>query len=234
MASELPVAEARVYIDRVIVQEGGWVLTSNKDDPDGGWTYAGVTAINFGKVLYNAGQQKYPGPADLATFKDHLREAEDVVRTFVYKFYYDEFYAPLYLDQVTFRGKGPLLSCAANLGLDDAVFVLQEALNALMQRIGINGGRDPLKVDGHMGPATYNRLILYGQSSEFKDLILQEWMRRYISIVQRNAVAWRKYAELLERRADTHGQNTRGLMKPEVLRATSLEGWFNRIEYWRF
>jgi Putative secretion activating protein len=233
MATTILSNEAKTYIDRVIGQEGGWVLTSNKNDPDGGWTYAGVTARTFGKLLYDAGQQKYSGPADLNTFKESLRTESDLVSGSIYNIYYTEFWQPLHFDDVSFAGRGPLLSCAVNLGLDDAVFVLQRAINLLVEDVfkGILDYKEKLlKVDGHLGPKTVTMLKWAATESNtlFKTFLLQEWMRQYINLVQKNAEAWKKYAQALE----TGQANKSG--EPATLRAANLEGWFNRVEYWRF
>lgn len=228
MATELSVpAEARVYIDRVIIQEGGWVLTSNDNDPDGGFTYAGVTARTFKSYCEQHNQPVITRENINVLLRRERLEASTVLKDLVYQIYFDEYYEPLFLSSISFRGKGPLLSCAVNLGLDDAVFVLQAALNSVA-RDALPPSENMLKVDGHLGTITYGRLTLLARNPLLKDHILREWMRRYINLVQLNSQAWKLYAEAID-----FGQDE-PVRKPEVLRAASLEGWFNRVEYWRF
>jgi hypothetical protein len=106
-------AEALTAIEAVIVNdEGGWLLTSNANDPDGGWTYAGVTHKTFVEYGYDVSvdvmKENIADPVSLAGLKQ-----------VVHQIYYEKYYRPL-ADHV----HKPLdyeLSCCINCGVATAI-----------------------------------------------------------------------------------------------------------------
>jgi hypothetical protein len=112
-----PIPQAAFDAIEEIIQkdEGGWKLTANKDDPDGGWTYGGCTK----KLLVTKGVA-----LEICSFADMYHYCNDpkidaMNKELIRRVYYEEFYAPLvkkfgYCDAA-------MLSCAVNCGVQTAI-----------------------------------------------------------------------------------------------------------------
>lgn len=93
-------------------EEGGWQLTSDPEDDDGGWTYGGMTAPVFNEY--------FPGTTlDIITkyIADPL--AVHYIQQDIYCIYYENYLLPVD-DLVKEVGVDPIpahLSCAINCGL---------------------------------------------------------------------------------------------------------------------
>jgi hypothetical protein len=113
--SSIPVLAIQDIKDIIENDEGGWVLTSNKDDPDGGWTYAGITAKNW-QDFYSFFSSSLP--QDLNRVRTWFNGLSDVAKEQgVYRIYYSVFYLPL---KALLNAEEELypyeLSCAINCG----------------------------------------------------------------------------------------------------------------------
>lgn len=210
--------ELRSILDTIIEkQEGGWVLygSNTDDDPDGGWTYAGVTA-----KLWEKYYKKFVSKEDFKYFLNN-NKAKPAIELV----YEEEFIIPLQLSKFSTLLQGPLLSCAINRGMSNAVKALQLALNFHVQTANI------LKIDGQLGPKTLERATVKLASISdivfYRDKFLYHWTLQYINLVQENAEAWRDYAKFI------NGDSRKIKSEPSVLRATYLEGWYQRVEFWR-
>jgi lysozyme family protein len=209
--------------------EGGWLLTSNKDDPDGGWTYAGITKSKF--VEFSPGWQS----VTFNDMKNNLKHSDKLklLTDIVYKIYYKEYFDKLKLNEFNSNWCDALFSCGVNCGVDTAAKILQQTVNKLADQ--------PLLVcDGIIGPKTFSYVIAsksYNSDNKWRDAFLAEWHRHYINIVQANSRAWRDWATLLYAAyLNPTSENIRAIEqveKPRILRATQLEGWFNRVERYR-
>lgn len=221
--------EAQAIIDTIIEkQEGGWLLTENKNDPDGGWTYAGVTASVFNK--------KFNSTYTYSAMHDNFTSNENIymINKDIYDIYFEQYYLPLHLSELPTSIRGPLFSCAVNCGTETAVSILQAAYNKGMEQ------QDHIKVDGNLGPITIRSMQYVASRGDLKDYFLREWMLHYINLVQENAAAAFEafeYVKLIQNNT-TASYNVSVAMKaksdfPKVNRAASFEGWFNRIDFWR-
>lgn len=245
--------EAKALIDTIVEQqEGGWKLTQNANDPDGGWTYAGVTAKEFGEVAFEGGEQKYPGPMQIDTFHSYMEDGLEAVKLTVYSIYYHHYYEPLHLAEMPASIRGPLFSCAVNCGLETAGKLLQETINNWWTGAERYPNKpDVLKLDGGVGEKTLAALAVtvrtlspVGSATVLRTHLVSDflklWMLHYINLVQANAAAWVAYAAQYEGIKDSTmlkyyppAIETWLKKKPTVNRAASLEGWFNRVEFWR-
>lgn len=201
-------------LDEIITkQEGGWVLTNNANDPDGGWTYAGMTARNCCKY------QGYPGLHDaraVVPFADWQKfvQANCGGEEAVIRGMYDQFFIkPSRVEELPAAIQFAYLSCAINRGVGNAVIVLQDAINGY-------GEREYVAVDGKFGSTT---LSFVQQMAGYPELFLMEfchqWRLQYAKLVIDNAVAWHEAATYSEDPA------------PTIFRANDLIGWLNRIHY---
>jgi len=155
-------------IDTVIAKdEGGWKLTHNANDPDGGWTYAGVTHSTFNAYW----KKKYPGSNRDMVFNDVLAilngdvKGQKELDEDVYQIYFEEYYEPMAVHMKAPIISTAILSCAVNIGVENAKKVWDACV------------ANP--------PNTAN-------GSTF----LREWTRYYIHLVRDNAKAWRDFAVL--------------------------------------
>jgi len=195
----------KTQIDAVIVHdEGGWKLTHNANDPDGGWTYAGVTHSTFNAYW----KKKYPGSNRDMVFNDVLAilngdvEGQKELDDDVYQIYFNEYYEPVakYMNQDVMSTA--MLSCAVNIGVDNAKKIWDACL------------------------ASPDRLT----NDKAFSVFLREWTRYYIHLVRDNSHKWQQYALVLE---DDHPSSLPTDLRPKVFRAGDLEGWFNRVERYR-
>jgi lysozyme family protein len=174
------------YIEDVIQQiimkqEGGYVLSSDPDGGDGGFTYAGVTANTFRSsniILSNERPALYSRVTFEATFLNPPANQDDIKNT-VNVIYQSE-YVPHWLiieeDVIPPRLVGPIMSASINLGLVKATRIMQRTL----------GVQD----DGVFGPisakALRDSVNIY--NSQLFTRFLSKWMEVYKDIVHANPV----------------------------------------------
>jgi lysozyme family protein len=204
-------------LDQVIEEdEGGWMLSENKDDPDGGWTYAGMTAKTFyawhkdAELVFD--HDHLAGMLQLVNFK---RDFQNTIRQC-----YDEvFLNKIPFNQLPLGIHLPLISCAINCGAENAIKILQETMGMKT-------------IDGVCGPNTIdtckNEVGMWGPYG-FKIRFCKNWMKYYINLVEKNAEEWRQYALWIQGK----GHNMAPVNIPKVLCAANLKGWFNRVERYR-
>jgi lysozyme family protein len=210
--------DIKQLLDKIIEkQEGGWVLTENKDDPDGGWTYAGVARKLWQETI------GHPN-VTYALIKEDIERSVDEAKDSIYDVYQIAFIGPLQLDKFPETIRGPLLSAAINIGVEQAVKLLQSCLPYA-------------KEDGIVGPETIKLTSTAYQSGVIiKDKFMKAWMRYYIKLVQENAEEWRDAYETAAYACNQYAMG-KGMQvyksPPHTLCATQLEGWFNRVEFWR-
>jgi len=100
--------DARQAILQVIENdEGGWVLSSDPDGGDGGWTYAGVTATTFNSFQGNKNYTKQYLISDMENSLDELKQI-------IYSIYYKNYFSSLITFDPDLRAME--LSCAINCG----------------------------------------------------------------------------------------------------------------------
>lgn len=211
MTAEVMTPEVEKLIREVIehpTQEGGWKLTENPNDPDGGWTYAGVTS-----TVYNKHIQAH------ITYEDMQQDVVSLagaVEENILQIYYNEFYLPAVavvrnlLGEPGLELEGYELSCVVNVGLEHFEQIANEA----------HASSEASDKDN-----THNGHFCY------------HWMMYYIRLVQKNAEAWRDWGKnclhlpmATDMRAALHQMSD---AQPKNLRAEFLAGWFNRVEHWR-
>lgn len=220
--------EEKALLDTIVEkQEGGWKLEpEDKNDLDGGWTYAGVTRNTLEHYLYSkTPESKLDWTLDV--IQEYLKPPdEDKARRLIYELYKNRFIDKLSLFQLPAAIRGPLLSAAINIGVEEAVKLLQRSLNT-----GFNVDHR-IKVDGNLGPVTVKAMVGWMQFVDLPEF-LSEWMRFYINLVQENGRAWRLCA-ISHARVQTGQDLDKPITPlPKTLRSEYLEGWFNRIEFWR-
>lgn len=156
-----------VIRDCIEQEEGGWKLTSNPNDPDGGWTYAGVT-----RKLYEAWCKKNNLKSlSLAELKEILKEQEFALdaaefKDYILCIYWDEFLEPIteICGNLFTYHYGLFLSCAVNRGMAEFKRCYAEAHNA-------------------------------GTFSTPK--FIAAWQDGYTKLVANNADAWEAYCDAL-------------------------------------
>lgn len=166
----------KALLDKIITdQEGGWVLSKDVDEGDGGWTYAGVTAKTFKELANLPNNLSYQdvvetlnniNPTILLAFKDEI-----------YNIYESKF-IPNRFEELPACIQGPLLSACINEGDKSGEEVLQETINTAHGGIFIT-------VDGIIGDETIHQADCAHTEYLFKDF-LYHWMRSYISICVSN------------------------------------------------
>lgn len=110
------------YLDDIIInEEGGWKLTSDPNDNDGGWTFAGVT-----RKTWEAYQSKVTNTSvtiSIEEIKEEIVRDIDLAKRTVYAIYEYEFVKPI--QQLCRNGNDTfptptILSCAINVGPETA------------------------------------------------------------------------------------------------------------------
>lgn len=210
-------AEAQSLIDVVIThptQEGGWKLTQNANDPDGGWTYAGCTSNTF-----HAYCRKTPGNEDLDFNAQDMVHAIATIKAqidrLIYNIYFENYWQAMMLDRITPCLRGAMLSCGVNCGTGTAQKILSAATLAAVHEESLSDEK---------------RVAFF----------LREWTRHYHDLVVENAKAWWLQCKAFEHELEDGGVNVNEKNidqirdnLPKVFRAGSLGGWFNRVEFWR-
>lgn len=190
-------------------QEGGWKLTSNSNDPDGGWTFAGVTSNTLTNYLHEheVSFEHIDSSTILAMLKSDVSNGvPEIWRERVLKCYYQYFYLPAckivanLLNEPDMQLEGYELSCVVNLGLPHFEQVANDCYE----------------------PAEHNE-----KAGDF----IHHWMVFYINLVVKNAEAWQKFA--LQEADHNKEVKPRNCPEPTTLRADNLLGWYNRVEHWR-
>lgn len=177
-------------IDIVIDQEGGWKLTHDPNDVDGGWTYAGITAKAWsynGNNIHSYEDMKNWIVQDTKDAHDTVYKIYNVIVDAI------DLYPYLTKQQVSVCH----LSCAVNIGTP-----------------------------------TFHDLLRIKTPKDIKSF-LRAWHEHYNKLVKDNAEAWKLWAQHLE---DAHNQHTLVIdrdKKPKTLRAEYIDGWFNRVEFFR-
>lgn len=188
-------------------QEGGWGLTENANDPDGGWTYGGMTKKTLGSFTIGYNDDSFK---DMQTYLSH-EYADGELQKDILAAYEQLFVIPSKVEQLPTAIQAVYLSCAINRGVENAVRALQAAL-------GMNN------IDGIFGTAT--QANVNGKNGPFigilRDSFCHQWRLQYTQLVTQNAAAWHD-AAIAEQEGKT-------IDLPAVFRAPDLVGWLNRIE----
>ena len=199
-------------IDQIIKdQEGGYVLSKDPDGGDGGWTFAGLTAKTISS-FHDMCDYTYDDIARIITNTASAEYAD--LKEAVWNEYIHNF-VPIWFDKLPEQLEGPYLSACINEGEHPPELILQRAVNAAMRG---QIGWTPIAEDGLVGPSTlYTMGTIFGgdQGSQkivplevtksfINNCFLKMWMKSYIAIC---------------------------VSKPSKLQY--LEGWHNRVEYWR-
>lgn len=214
--SDLPVTYfAKVINDCIEHEEGGWKLTSHPDDPDGGWTYGGVTRKTF---------EAHTGmlvPVERTTEFLSTTEGIKVFQDRVVNIYFNNFIRPLW---------------DAGMIVDVPAFVMQSdryqnEFNRTVFSCAVNRGVQSAR-DAWNSCNFKNTDTLVDRRMKF----IAAWQDQYTKLVADNAKAWREYAIQLEAilaqkqiNTDEEYKNLAS-MKPRTLRATFLQGWINRTQ----
>lgn len=213
-------------------QEGGWVLTQNVNDPDGGWTYGGMTKKTFCSVSRGWVGYTYSQIEDVIAqgdaSKNGLGEVKtDFMKDAVLQAYEQIFIIPSRVEEFPIAIQFAYLSCAINRGVENAVRALQMACNACCIIT---------KCDGIIGSATIasanatTHMTEEGLMPIMQGNLLREfchaWRLQYADLVVENAEAWHAYI------ADVTGLRAKSsLSEPSLFRAPDLIGWLNRVHY---
>jgi hypothetical protein len=100
--------DARAAILQVIDNdEGGWVLTSDPDGGDGGWTYAGVTNKTWAAYTHDS-------DISITLMESRAVNFPEEIRNKVYEIYYKNYFSSLITFDQDIRAME--LSCAINCG----------------------------------------------------------------------------------------------------------------------
>lgn len=198
-------------IDNIIEnEEGGWKLSNDPNDLDGGYTMCGITAPVWEK--YATKQQA----EELS--KELLGGVNDKQKHFVRLIYKQEYIDPLVKADVIsapivaedfeepsstsgkrglFQQTAAMLSCAINCGIGTCIKI--------------------------------NDASLHGDIQDF----VKAWQDYYTNLVANNAQAWLTYANELENNINGISRYTTAelaALKPKSFRAKYLKGWINRTQ----
>lgn len=104
--------------------EGGWILSKNSQDNDGGWTYGGMTAKKF---------HEYFPKVTLVDMKNWIPDPKvsQVIREKIVCIYYQDFLIPVMKQLQSLYAPAPCyLSCAINCGMGGLEHILEETPEA--------------------------------------------------------------------------------------------------------
>lgn len=101
--------------------EGGWKLTSNSNDPDGGWTFAGVTSYTWAEY-YGCGKVSHDEIAHV------IASNFDTIKNDIYEIYNEVFYKKI---RCKWELNGlvvhpAIFSAAVNLGILEINIILDQ------------------------------------------------------------------------------------------------------------
>lgn len=176
MSLSVPIP-ARLLIDKIIAQEGGWRYTDDPVDPDKG-TFAGIRYKTFNKYFEDA----HDNGGSPEAFKELVTEVplDEATTKAIYEIYYKDYYMKLPMQEITRQFQEMLFSCAVNCGIWGASKILQRATNLCLK------GRK-LEVDGIIGVITKTglRSIIYRSENitKFRRGFVDFWMQRYFKIL---------------------------------------------------
>lgn len=186
MASETDTV-VRIAIDKIIKEEeGGWKLTHNPNDPDGGWTYAGVTAKTFNSHL--------PEGSVPLTYADMVKAVElgdQNIKETVFSIYFKFYYKPLE-EYVNGMPQSAELSCAINCGVGVAKNLINKesfdihefchAWTAHYVQLVVNNARAWMEYAEALEECVKNEeqyeKIAHQKPSTFRADFLQGWINR--------------------------------------------------------
>lgn len=205
--NDLPVF-VKSQIDQVIDEdEGGWKLTHNANDPDGGWTYAGVTSNvwnEFQKDRYTKGGLQFI-PDTYENMLTKIGQYSAATNDLIYYVYYTKYYKPLQ-DHTSWQIlPGALFSCAVNCGLSVAVKIWDAA-------------------EKEHSP---NAAFLQGWTQFYVHLAVENAKAWH---------TWASFTQSAARSGETitEADMINPLHPyPKVFRAGDLAGWLNRVERYR-
>lgn len=161
--------ELAALLDVIIVEdEGGWILTSNADDADGGWTYAGVTS-----TVFNASGGA--AIANVAAMQNAIAANAAGIQQRVLDIYSSMFIIPAQVARVPLALQRPYLSACINLGVAGGVRVLQTALE--------------VTPDGIIGLQTMSALARSAAPTTMLAFRVA-WEAHYIAIASASAELW--------------------------------------------
>lgn len=190
-------------LNTVIQQQEGGWVLTQEPDGSDG----GWTYGGMTAKTFNEYRVKHCGAIAL-TFEMVQETLKETMQTLVMECYQDTFIHPIiqYLPDILV---GPFLSASINCGEDAACRALQSALN--MCTTYKTPGNQMLAVDGEPEDKTkqaieyiVNMPTAPMSSLYLHDYFLWEWLRHYIRICVTNPA-----------------------------KLPDLEGWFNRVEFWR-
>ncbi len=185
-----------------MLHEGGF---ANDPDDKGGMTYKGI-ARKFhpkweGWKIIDLVLQKKLQNINLALKNDQK------LQELVSKFYLDNFWNPLCLEQMPQAIANELFDTGINMGTNKAGEYLQDALNLL------NKWNPYLKVDGKIGSATINALkVYYSRRPDY----IEERDHTITLLKVLNGLQFMRYYEIVKRDSN---------------QLKFFYGWLNRISY---
>lgn len=162
-------SKAIKLIDMILKHEGGFV---NDPDDRGGFTYRGITRKNF---------PKWEGweivDANLPLKNGEILE-DETLEEYVRQFYYDNFYKPLKIDDISnLLISGHLLCHGVNAGIKNSVKILQKAINKIC--------KVSIAIDGIIGNIT----LSYANGDKQNDIVQELIKKRkeyYNNLAKRN------------------------------------------------
>lgn len=100
--------------DIIVNEEGGWRLTANANDPDGGWTFAGITKNTWGNSTLSYSEMAH-----------HIAENFQDIQEQVYEIYDKQFIAPLQASCVS-TVHSCFISAAINIGTQTTINLIKD------------------------------------------------------------------------------------------------------------
>lgn len=203
----------KAILDTIIIKdEGGWVLTANSNDNDGGWTYAGVTSKVFNNT-YKLNQSY----SDIEVMISQAEEEQ--LKSDIYEIYETQYIIPSHVSEVYSSLRRAYLSCCINCGVQNGIKILQTAVN------DTGGIKNKLTVDGIWGKETESG-VEYFFLPEDVNAFRKAWQAHYIAIACSSADAW---ADILISEKDLTAAPHLSLDVP-AKQWKNLQGWINRAE----
>lgn len=183
--------------------EGGFVLTHNANDPDGGWTYGGIIRGNWYNPVCNY---------TLEQMQSAINAAPGTMKATCIAVYNDKFVTPSRVAELPSFIQQCYLSAVINCGQSVAVEMLQLAYNKLLPK-------NTVKVDGVIGSETIHAWGYVGPSIEniYKLVFCDAWEDHYFDIVVANTEDWVDFCTKV------------GQKHPGVNFSADLRGWINRV-----
>lgn len=105
--------------DIIVNEEGGWKLTSDPNDNDGGWTLAGVTKATY--------ESKFKIKCTITDIRQKKMGNIEDLKNEIYQIYYEEYYIPMNRSLPSMDASR--LSCAINCGVPTALGLIRNSEN---------------------------------------------------------------------------------------------------------